>query len=302
MNGTVAIHLALASLGIKKGDEVIIPDLTFVATAEAVSYCGASPVFADVNEKYWCIEPSEIEEKITDKTKAIIPVHLYGHPCDMDPIMKIAEEYDLYVVEDCAEAHGAEYKGRKVGGIGDIGCFSFYGNKIITTGEGGMCMTNNEEMAKKMEHYRSHCMTEPYYHTDVGFNYRMTNLQAAIGVAQLNKLDEFIKRKREIAHIYNSLLQESDVVLPPEMPWAKSVYWMYSILVDKRDHIMKELAKKGIETRPFFTPMHKLPAYKNDGKYPSAEYVSQHGMNLPSYVNLTEKEIIYICEELKKLI
>jgi len=306
MNGTAAIHLALASLGIKKGDEVIVPDLTFAATAEAVSYCGAIPIFVDINEKYWCIEPSEIERKITDKTRAIIPVHLYGHPCDMDPIMKIAEEHNLYVIEDCAEAHGAEYKGRRVGSIGNVGCFSFYGNKVITTGEGGMCITNDEELAKKMEHYRSHCMKEPYYHTDVGFNYRMTNLQAAIGVAQLTKINQFIEKKKQIANWYKEgleyLAEQGMLTLHPEMPWAKCVYWMYSILVrDKleinRDNLIRFLAKRGIETRPFFYPMHILPPYKTcKGTFRVAESISSEGLNLPSSPTLEESQIEYIIE------
>ncbi|MBC7334373.1 MAG: DegT/DnrJ/EryC1/StrS aminotransferase family protein, partial [Actinobacteria bacterium] len=209
-NGTTALHLALKSLGIEKNDEVIVPVLTFAATANAVIYCNAKPVFVDIHPKYWCIDPQKIEEKITEKTRAIIPVHLYGHPCDMDWITDIAEDHGLYVVEDAAESHGAEYKGKKVGTFGDIACFSFYGNKIITTGEGGMCITNNEELAKEMRILRDHGMRpdKKYWHDKIGFNYRMTNLQAALGIVQLKKLDKFINKKRKIAKIYRKNLYE----------------------------------------------------------------------------------------------
>jgi len=271
-NGTVALHLALKALGIGKGDEVIVPTLTFVATANTVTYCGANPIFVDSHPEYWCINPEKIEEKITPRTKAIIPVHLYGHPCNMDRIMEIARNYNLYVIEDAAEAHGAEYKGRKVGSFGDISCFSFYGNKMITTGEGGMCLTNNEELAERMRNLRDHAMSKnrKYWHETIGFNYRMTNLQAAVGVAQLKKLDEFVEKKRRIAKWYaeglKDLAEKGLITLHPEMEWAKCVYWMYSILVEEkagvnRDELMRKLKENGIETRPFFVPMHILPMY-----------------------------------------
>lgn len=299
MNGTAALHLALAVLGITRGDEIIVPDLTFFATAEAVSYCNAIPIPIDVTKDYWCMDPMKIEEKLTDKTRAIIPVHIYGHPCDMDLIMEIAQDNNLYVIEDCAEAHGAEYKGKKIGSIGDISCFSFYGNKVITTGEGGMCITNNKKWAEEMEHYRSHCMTKQYYHDCIGFNYRMTNIQAAIGVAQLEKIDAFIEKKRMIAKMYTEMLKETGVGLPVEMPWAKNIYWMYSILVKKRDKLMKKLEKRGIETRPFFTPMHMLPSYRTKDSFPNATDLYKRGMNLPSGISLTKKEIGYICREIQ---
>jgi perosamine synthetase len=309
-NGTVALHLALKALGIGKGDEVIVPNLTFVAVANTVTYCNAKPVFVDSHPDYWCIDPEKIEEKITPKTKAIIPVHLYGHPCDMYPIMKIAEDHNLYVVEDAAEAHGAEYKGKKVGSFGDISCFSFYGNKIITTGEGGMCLTNDEELAEKMRILRDHGMNpnRRYWYNIVGFNYRMTNLQAAVGVAQLKKLDRFVEKKREIARSYSEELKDLEEIelikLHPEMPWAKCVYWMYCILVEdklgiSRDELMKRLEEKGIDTRPFFYPMHVMPPYKNNEGFPIAEEIAKKGINLPSGVNLEGKAIRYICEAIK---
>jgi len=292
-SGTTALHLALTALGIKKGDEVIVPDLTFIATANAVTYCGARPVFVDSHPEYWCIDPEKIKEKITPRTKAIIPVHLYGHPCDMDTIMDIAKKYGLFVIEDAAEAHGAEYKGRKVGSFGDISCFSFYGNKIITTGEGGMCLTNNEKLAEKMRILRDHGMNpnRRYWHDVIGFNYRMTNMQAAVGVAQLQKINKFIEKKRQIAMWYEEGLKELAekglITLHPQMKWANCVYWIYSILIEdkfgmKRDELMKKLEKNGIETRPFFYPMHTMPPYFNKERFPVAEEISKRGINLPS--------------------
>ena len=272
-NGTVALHLALKALGITKDDEVIVPDLTFIATANAVTYCNAIPIFVDSHPEYWCIDPEKVEKKITNKTKAIIPVHLYGHPCDMDAIMDIAKDHGLFVIEDAAEAHGAEYKGRKVGSFGDVSCFSFYGNKILTTGEGGVCLTDNEELRENMRALRDHAMdpNRRYWHDVVGFNYRMTNMQAAIGVAQLEKLGRFVKKKRGIARWYSEglkdLKEKGLIKLHPEMPWAKCVYWMYSILAEdkfgiNRDELIRLLEEKGIETRPFFYPIHVLPPYK----------------------------------------
>ncbi|MDD2665843.1 MAG: DegT/DnrJ/EryC1/StrS family aminotransferase [Methanocellales archaeon] len=311
-NGTVSLHLALEALEIKKGDEVIVPDLTFVAVANAVTYCNAKPIFIESHPDYWCIDPEKIEEKITKNTKAIIPVHLYGHPCYMDTIIDIAEDHNLYVVEDAAEAHGAEYKGKKVGSFGDVSCFSFYGNKIITTGEGGMCLTDNGDLAEKMKLLRDHGMDQNkrYWHDIVGFNYRMTNLQAAVGVAQLSKLDNFVEKKREIARWYikelEDLADKGLITLHPEMPWAKCVYWMYCILVkDKfgvgRYDLIKKLGNKGIETRPFFYPMHVLPIYKSEGRYKVAEDLAKRGLNLPSSLKLREKEILYICKTIGEL-
>jgi len=298
-NGTTALHLALEALDVKTGDEVIVPTLTFIASANVVKYTGAKPVFVDSHPDYWCIDPTKIEEKITKKTKAIIPVHLYGHPCDMDAISKIAKKFDLYIVEDCAEAHGAEYKGKKVGSFGIINCFSFYGNKIITTGEGGMCITNDAELAEKMRMLRDHGMSsqKKYWHDVIGFNYRMTNLQAAIGVAQLEKLDKFVEKKRRIARIYNQSLKDVEgLELPPEMAWAKSVYWMYSILVTNnfgmnRDHIINKLVNSEIDSRPFFYPIHTMPPYKENTRYPIAEKISKEGLNLPSSVKLTDDDL-----------
>jgi len=306
-NGTTALHLALAALEIGKGDKVLVPSLTFIAAANAITYTGANPVFVDSHPEYWCMDPSKIEEKIDSQTKAVIVVHLYGHPCDMDEIMRIAEDHGLHVIEDCAEAHGAEYKGRKVGSFGIIGCFSFYGNKIITTGEGGMCLTNNEELANKMRILRDHGMTpdKKYWHEIIGFNYRMTNLQAALGVAQLKKIDLLIDKKRRIAIGYKNLLQDLPAVTPaPEMPWAKNVHWLYSVLVKSafRDKIIDHLDSESIETSSFFYPIHTLPPYKGSLTLPVAEVISAMGLNLPSGCRLSENQIQEVVESLREIL
>jgi perosamine synthetase len=308
-NGTTALHLAMVSLGIGEGDEVIIPDLTFVASANAITYCGARPVFVDVDPTTWTIDPSKIEQKISKRTKAIMVVHLYGHPCDMDKIMRIARKYRLKVIEDAAEAHGAEYKGKRVGGIGDIGAFSFYGNKIITTGEGGMVTTNKRYLYEKMRLLRDHAMSKKkrYWHTMVGYNYRMTNLQAAIGVAQMEQIDKFIEIKRRNAELYNTLLKDvKGITLPAEAKGCKHVYWMYSILIEKdfgisRDRVIAKLKEHGIDTRPFFHPVHRLPMYRDNGSYPVSDNLSCKGINLPSATTLGRAEIKRICKVIKKI-
>ncbi|MBI2143976.1 DegT/DnrJ/EryC1/StrS family aminotransferase [Candidatus Woesearchaeota archaeon] len=313
MNGTVALQLALAALGIKEGDEVIIPDLTFVATANAVRYLGAKPVFVDSEPETWNIDPEKIAAAITRKTKAIMPVHLYGHPCDMEPIMRIAAEHNLFVIEDAAEAHGAEYKGRRVGSISNVGCFSFYGNKIITTGEGGMCVTNDEQLAERMRFLRDHAMSpgKRYWHPEIGYNFRMTNVQAAIGVAQLEQVEKFIALKRKNAQLYGSLLKDvRGLTLQPQMPWAKSVYWMHSVLVNEgqfgfsRDELMAKLKGKGVDSRPFFYPVHQLPPYKpgcSDRDFPVAVRLSGSGINLPSSVKLSETDIKFVCNAIREI-
>ncbi len=307
-NGTTALQLALLVLGIGSGDEVIVPDLTFVASANAVTYTGAKPVFVDVDEKSWTLSPDKIKEKINHKTKAIMAVHLYGHPADMDPIIKLCRQYKLFLIEDAAEAHGALYQKKKVGSLSDIGCFSFYGNKIITTGEGGMLVTSNSRLAQKARFLRDHGMSRKrrYWHTAVGYNFRMTNIQAAIGLAQLENIERTIFLKRRIADFYSKYLKgDMGLTLPPEASWARNVYWMYSVLVNldfgcSRDDLMVELKKRGIDTRPFFYPLHKLPPYKNcPGKYPVADKLSRRGINLPSSPVLNEKEIRYICGIIK---
>ena len=299
-NGTTALHLALLALDIGPEDEVIVPTLTFIATANAVTYTGARPVFVDSELETWNIDPGQVEAAITPKMKAIIPVHLYGHPADMDPILDIANRHGLAVIEDAAEAHGARYKGRRVGAIGDIGCFSFYGNKIITTGEGGMIVTNRGSLAHKARILRDHGMSpnRRYWHPVLGYNYRLTNLQAAIGVAQVEKVDAILEAKRRIAQAYTEHLQDiPGIALPPEASWAENVYWICSILVDEhvfgigRDALMAELKKQRIDTRPLFPPVHTQPIYATGQSFPVAEQLSARGISLPSAVNITEDDV-----------
>ena len=307
-NGTVALHLALATLGIREGDEVIIPTFTMIATANAVTYTGAKPVLIDSEFETWNIDTGKIEEAVTERTRAILPVHTYGHPAEMDRISDIAEKYDLYVIEDAAEAHGAEYKGRKAGTIGDIACFSFYANKIITTGEGGMLTTNDEVIAKVAKNLANHAFSEErhFWHKYVGFNYRMTNMQAAIGVAQTERFGELVEKRRQNAKSYNSLLRNiKGIKTPPEKEWVKSVYWMYSILVEDdfgitRDQLRVRLADKGIETRTFFVPIHLQPVYyrKYNERFPVAEELCKRGLYLPSASTLTKEEIEFTAESL----
>ena len=311
LNGTVALHLALAALDIGPGDEVIIPTFTMIATPNAVRYTGAKPVLVDSELKTWNIDASMIEEKITKRTKAIMPVHTYGHPCDMDAIMKLAKKHTLFVVEDAAEAHGSTYKGKKIGSIGDAACFSFYANKIITTGEGGMVTTNDRHLAEKMQLLKNHAFSHErhFWHKLLGFNYRMTNIQAAIGLAQTENLERLANKRIENAMLYNSLLKDIDeITLPPSTKGIKNVYWMYGILLKNwskisRDTIRYELANRGIETRTFFIPIHMQPVYRGwfKGKYPNSEYLCTNGLYLPSSTSLTEKQIRYIAGTVKDI-
>lgn len=296
-SGTTALHLALAALGVKRRDDVIVPTLTFVASANAVVYTGAKPVFVDSHPDYWCIDPELIEEKITERTRAIIVVHLYGHPCDMDAIMDIAWRKGLCVVEDVAEAQGALYKGKKVGSFGDISCFSFFGNKIITTGEGGMCLTDDEGLNNKMRILRDHGMNteKRYWHDVVGFNYRMTNLQAALGVAQLGRIDSILAQKERITRAYNRGLVNLGIVLPPGASWASPVTWIYTALADNREKLMLALGEEGIDTRPMFYPIHLFPPYREKGDYPVAMGLSRNGISLPSGIGLKDTDISRIC-------
>lgn len=312
-NGTVALHLALLALGVGPGDEVIVPTLTFVATANAVTYCGAWPVFVDSEPQTWNINPALIEQKITSRTKGIIVVHLYGHPVDMDPVLAIARKHGLFVIEDAAEAHGAEYKGRRVGSMGDIATFSFYGNKIITTGEGGMVVTNDESLANRVRQIKGQGWdpNRRYWFPMVGYNYRMTNIAAAIGLAQLEKADWHIARRREIAAEYaRRLVDLPGITFQPEKPWACNVHWMTSVVLDEqlplsRDAVIIKLAEAGVETRPFFYPMHILPIYQDMAKgqcFPVAERLAAQGINLPSSATLSEEDVAFVCGQVVQVL
>ena len=310
-NGTVAMHLALATLGLEPGDEVIIPTFTMIATINAVTYCGATPVLVDNEAKYWQMDVEQVAAKITPRTKAIVPVHIYGHPVDMDPLMELARKHGIIVIEDAAESHGAEYKGRRTGNLGDAAGFSFYGNKIITTGEGGMITTDNREIAKLAWNLRDHAFSTErhFWHKFVGFNYRMTNLQAAVGLGQVEQMGKFVEARRQHAFEYNArLVGIPGITTPPEAEWAKNVYWMYGILVNKeeygmnRDDLRKVLAENGIETRTFFIPMHCQPVYWNAYKgqrYPVAEQLCRDGFYLPSASSLTLEEISYVTQVIR---
>ncbi|MDE1870211.1 MAG: DegT/DnrJ/EryC1/StrS family aminotransferase [Candidatus Micrarchaeota archaeon] len=309
INGTAALHLALAALGVKAGDEVIVPSMTSIGCTNAIALTGAKAVFVDSTAEYWCMDPKGFEKKITKKTKAIMPVHVYGHPCDMAPIKEIAAKHGVPIVEDCAEAIGSEYKGKMVGNFSDIACYSFYGNKVITTGEGGMCLTNNDELAERMQVLRNQG-TKPqyrnkYYYDEIGFNYRMTNMQAAVGVAQLKRLNYLVDKKLEMAKAYDKIFESrsENVVHAPLMKWAKNTYWYYSILVPKgkRDAVTAQLEKKEIEVRPFFYPIHMLPHYNTGEKLPVAEDIGFRGLNIPSGPYLTHEQIEEVATEIIKV-
>jgi len=309
-SGTAALHLILLAYGIGKGDEVIIPSLTFIATANAVSYTGATPVFVDSDYETWNIDPTKIENVITEKTKAIIPVHLYGHPADMDPINEIAKKYNLKVIEDAAEAQGAHYKNEIVGSLADAAIFSFFGNKVITTGEGGMVVTNDFDVASKCKLLRDHGMTENkrYWHEIVGYNYRMTNIQAAIGVAQMKKIDDILERKLWVANEYKKYLSDIDgIQLPPKAEWAGNIYWLYTILIDELilgfdvKLLMIELKKNKIDSRIIFYPSHIQPIYKSNVVLPVSEKIHKMGISLPSAPEMTADDIKRACDVIRFL-
>lgn len=309
-NGTVALHLALVSAGIKPRDEVIVPDLTFVATANAVRYIGAIPVFADINPTTWCIEPDSIKKMITSRTKAIVPVHLYGYPSEMKVINEIALVHGLTVIEDAAEAHGASINKKRVGSFGKCGVFSFYGNKIITTGEGGMITTNDQVLHDRAKYLRDHAMskTKRYWHTELGYNYRITNIQSALGLAQLHRIESIIKKKMKIFSWYKKYLGQSELFsLNPEHKGITNVFWMVSILLSEkvkidRDELMTKLRVKNIDTRPFFYPISQLPMYNTGVINPVAYDISRRGINLPSSFNLSEENVKYISRQILKLL
>jgi len=309
-NGTVALHLALMALGISEGDEVIVPNLTYIATANAVTYVGATPVFADSNPISWNIDPASIEKLITKKTRAIIPVHLYGNPCDMDALSDICKRHNLWLIEDAAEAIGSKYKGRNAGSFGIISTYSFYGNKTITTGEGGMVLTDDDALAGKIRLLKGQGMsfTKRYWFEIVGYNYRMTNVQAAIGHAQMERINELVDAKRSNAKLYNKYLGSVDkLILPDESHGCINTYWMYSIVLKDhsrvlRDEFAKRLTEMGIDSRPFFYLMTEMPPYANHKKDDCniSLQLAQQGLNLPSSTLLKEDDIKYICECIKK--
>jgi perosamine synthetase len=314
-NGTAALETALFAAGIGKGDEVIMPSFTIISCALAAIRLGAVPVLVDAEPETWNMDVSRIEARITPRTRAIMPVHIYGHPVDMDPLVAIARKYGLMVVEDAAEVHGAEYKGRKCGSIGNVSAFSFYANKIVTTGEGGMVLTADPQMAERARSYRNLCFRpeKRFYHTEVGYNFRMTNVQAALGVAQLERIDEFIGIKRRLGAYYREKLSTLDgFKCQVEKPWAKTVYWMYCIELDTKlgltaADMMARLGQKGIGTRPFFLGLHQQPALHHLGlfrgeRHPVTERIARQGLYLPSGLTLTELQVDEVVAAVREIL
>ena len=305
-NGTVALQLGLTTLGIGCGDEVIVPDFTFGASINAIIHSGATPVLADVDPDTWTIDLDEIRRLITPQTKAIMPVHIYGQSARIDEIMEIAVEKGIFVVEDCAEALGATYKNRRVGLDGDCTCFSFFANKTITTGEGGMVVFKDVEMAKRARILRDHGMNpqKRYWHDYAGFNFRMTNMQAAVGAAQMGRIENLLERKKLIFQAYDSLLSEHQAIsLLPKNNWSENSYWLYTIILngyggDVRDKLIKYLGYRGIDARPGFYPMHQMNPYSEfgHGTYPVSRYLSANSISLPSSPGLSDKEVHHIAD------
>lgn len=299
-NGTVALHLALVTLGVGPGDEVIVPTLTYIAAVNSIAYTGATPVFVDSVRDTWQVDPADVRRKITPRTKAIMAVHLYGHPCQMDELQKIATEQDVFLVEDCAEAFGTKFKGKMVGGFGDISCFSFFGNKTITTGEGGMVVSNDQTLAERARHFKGQGLAahREYWHDVIGYNYRMTNICAAIGLAQLERANEFIAAKRKLALTYQEQLKNVPVECHVEQADCVHSFWMNSILVKDaadRDPLRAHLRERGIETRPLFYPVHTMPMYASRyQRHPVAEDLAWRGINIPSWPGLKPEQVLAI--------
>lgn len=309
-SGTAAIHIALYELGIRQDDEVIVPSLTFVATINPILYVGAKPVIVDIDPDTWNIDPCEIRRAITKNTKAIIPVHLYGNPCDMDTITKLAKEYGLFIIEDATESLGAKYRKKQTGTFGDLGCFSFNGNKIITTGGGGMVVGKNEDRLDHIKFLVNQARddSEGYYHPEVGFNYRMTNLESALGLAQMKKIDKFLSKKRKFNKIYREELKGIKFIrFQKEYEHAKSSYWLSCVIFDKEIDIpslQKKLKENRIPTRRVFIPVVEFPPYK---KYKNTDHknsynIYENSLCLPSSTLNSEDDIFYVCHTLKTII
>lgn len=323
-NGTTALQIAVTAAGVGPGDEVIMPTFTIISCAQAVTYNGGIPVLVDCEPRTWCMDVSQLEARITPRTKAIMPVHIYGHPVDMDEVQSLAAHHGLKIIEDAAEAHGAEYlagrrtghpEWKRCGGLGDISAFSFYANKLVTTGEGGMVLTDDPQIAARLRSLRNLCFRpeKRFYHTELGHNFRLTNLQAAIGLAQVERMPQTIQKKRWMGEGYTRRLQEiQGLTLPVEEPWARQVYWMYGVVLDESTGLAAvdlagRLSERGIETRPFFLGMHEQPVYTNQGlfkgeKYPVAERIARQGLYLPSGLTLTEDQLDEVCRAVKEVL
>jgi perosamine synthetase len=312
-NGTTALHAAVAALALEPGDEVLLPTFTIVSCVTALLASGAVPVLVDSDPELWTMDVGQLEARVTEKTRAIMPVHIYGHPVDMDPVLDLAARRGLAILEDAAEAHGAEYRSgdgewRRCGSFGEMSTFSFYANKLVTTGEGGMVVTDDDGLAERLRSLRNLGFQagRRFHHEELGFNFRLTNLQAALGVAQLERVDEIVARKRDVAAMYTAGLADvPGLQLPAEAPWAKSVYWMYGLVLDESTGLdavafAERLRERGVDTRPFFLGMHEQPALHELGlfrgeSYPVAERMARQGLYLPSGLALTDEQVERVC-------
>jgi len=305
-NGTVALQLALLALGIGSGDEVIVPTFTYIASVNVILYVGATPVFVDSLPDTWQIDYTDVEKKISAKTKAVIAPHIYGHPCEMEALKLICQKHNLFLVEDCAEAIGSKYNGKHLGTYGDISAYSFFGNKTITTGEGGMVVTNSKELYERAKKLKNQGLSDrQYWHDEVGYNFRMTNICAAIGLAQLEHINQIIIDKIRIASVYRKAFENTVIEFHGEAPNSFNSYWMCSILIpesSQRDELRNFLAEAGIETRPLFYPVHEMPIYAKftAENFPVAHNISYRGINLPSYPDLTNDEVGFIASKVKQ--
>ncbi len=308
-SGTAALHLALAALDIHKGDEVIVPTFTMFSPVAAILYTGATPIFVDSDPRSWTLDVTHVAQKITKRTRAILAVHIYGHPADMDPLRALAKKHNVFLIEDAAEGLGALYKGKKVGTLSDIACFSFYANKLVTTGEGGMAVTNSIRLYTRIKSLAdmAYHPKKRFLHTDLGFTYRMSNMQAAVGLAYLEEIEKTIQKKRAIASLYNRLLTDvQDITRHEQESWASPVWWMYGILTPNRDEVRKKLFAHGIDTRDFFVPCHRQPALgklgvRAFGHFPAADMLSARGIYLPSGPAIDDRDIRTVCRAIKKI-
>ncbi|WP_431854898.1 DegT/DnrJ/EryC1/StrS family aminotransferase [Azospirillum sp.] len=307
-NGTAALAVALQALRLEPGSEVILPSLTIISCVLAVLDAGCVPVLVDCEPDTWCLDVAQVAARITPHTRAVMPVHLLGHPADMAPLRELADQHGLAIVEDAAEAHGAEYRGRRVGGLGTLGCFSFYANKIVTTGEGGMVVTDDADLAERMRGLRNLCFRRDrrFLHTELGRNHRMTNMQAAVGVAQIDRIADHLARKRRMADHYTERLGGvAGLALPVERPGVRNVHWMYGVVLDDAvsfdaAEFAQRLHARGVDSRPFFLGMHEQPALRERGlfageRHPVTERLARRGLYLPSGLTLTESQIDAVC-------
>jgi perosamine synthetase len=323
-NGTAALQVAVDCLKLEPGDEVILPTFTIISCALAVLNGNGVPVLVDSDPRTWCMDVTQIESRITPRTRAIMPVHIYGHPVDMDPLLCLAKKHGLSIIEDAAEVHGAEYlSGRntekptwkRCGSFGDISCFSFYANKLITTGEGGMVLTDDDELARKAKSLRNlgFQADRRFYHEEPGFNFRLTNMQAALGLAQLERIEEIVSMKRWMGSEYTKRLSGIPALqLPTEESWARNVYWMYGVVLDEQtgmtaSDFATRLHERGVETRPFFLGMHEQPVFRNRGlflndSFPTAEKLARQGLYLPSGLALTPEQLTRVCDAVGEIL